>query len=245
MAFTFLYLIARNSSKRNSNSLELHGDEPELYQLYRYSGKRDVNYAEVNNSKVDPRRNDEVEAPIRAGGRRWKVVAGRQSAVFSFGRIARHPAVNPGRGDKPGDELVDATGSLVLIVRLLLVRVIPPPRLHFLAFRSPAAIPVLVPHCCLFVTHLSLLPRLTFSLSLHRVGLFPPRSLLNCVLPGARAQTTLSMAGIKRLLPFPPPPHTPRHPSRTKPRPAFPHSLHPTRRSRRCRFNVDFLPGGF
>lgn len=54
-------------------------------------------------------------------------MAGRQSAVFSFGRIARQPAVNPGRGTSPGDELVDATGSLVLIVRLLLVRVILPP----------------------------------------------------------------------------------------------------------------------
>lgn len=51
----------------------------------------------------------------------------------------------------------------------------------------------------------SLLP-LSFSLSFsHRRRSFSlSHSLLNCVLPGARAQTTLSMAGIKRLLPFPP-----------------------------------------
>lgn len=47
--------------------------------------------------------------------------------IFIWPDRARHPAVNPGRGDKPRDELVDATGSLVLIVRLLLVRVILPP----------------------------------------------------------------------------------------------------------------------
>jgi len=116
----------QNSLKRsNSNSRTLWRRAKTLSIISIFS-ERDVNYAEANNSKVDPRRNDEVGAPIRAGGWRWKVVAGRQCAVFSFGRIARHPAVNPGRGDKPGDELVDATGSLVLIVRLLLVRVIPP-----------------------------------------------------------------------------------------------------------------------
>lgn len=122
--------------------------------------------------------------------------------IFIWPDRARHPAVNPGRGDKPRDELVDATGSLVLIVRLLLVRVILPP----LAFIRSDPISLLVHRYCLFVTRLSLLPRPVFSLSLHRVGALPlPRSLLNCVLPGARAQTTLSMAGIKRLLPFPPP----------------------------------------
>lgn len=56
------------------------------------------------------------------GGSRWKAEHG----IFIWSGTARHPAVNPDRGDKLGDELVDATGSLVLIVRLLLVRVSPP-----------------------------------------------------------------------------------------------------------------------
>jgi hypothetical protein len=123
--FYFLYLIIRTLWKIIV-TLELYGDEPELYQLYRYSRNGMLTTRGWTIPKSIREENDEVGAPIRASGRRWKVVAGRQSAVFSFGRIARHPAVNPGRGDKPGDELVDATGSLVLIVRLLLVRVIPP-----------------------------------------------------------------------------------------------------------------------
>lgn len=152
------------------------------------------------------------------------------SAVFSFGRIARHPAVNPGRGDKHGDELGDATGSLVLIVRLLLVRVTPLPFLSSSlsptpppsasrpavdpssSFLFPAAV---LPLChSLVASSLRSLAFLSFSL-FYSLSLFLslrrrsssslPHSLLNCVLPGARAQTTLSMAGIKRLLPFPPP----------------------------------------
>jgi len=70
---------------------------------------------------------------------------------------------------------------------------------HFLRRFDPSPCSPLLPLC-----H-SLVASSIFSLSLRRVGLFLPRSLLNCVLPGARAQTTLSMAGIKRLLPFPPP----------------------------------------
>lgn len=78
---------------------------------------------------------------MESGGRK------AERAVFSFGRIARHPAVNPGRGDKSRDELVDATGSLVLIVRLLLVRVIPPPArpVSLIALISPC--PPLLPLC--------------------------------------------------------------------------------------------------
>lgn len=132
------------------------------------------------------------------------------SAVFSFGRIARHPVVNPGRGDKHGDELGDATGSLVLIVRLLLVRVIPL-RLHPFAAVAAASVVfglsfcrrssfvlLVLLHCCLFVTHLSLLPAATwlfshspFFLSLSRIadGAFPYliRSLTTySLVPGLR-----------------------------------------------------------
>lgn len=76
-------------------------------------------------------------------------MAGKQERrIFIWPDRARHPAVNPGRGDKSRDELVDATGSLVLIVRLLLVRVI----LHPFAFFTPGRsdpIPLLVHRCCL------------------------------------------------------------------------------------------------
>lgn len=156
--------------------------------------------------------------------------------IFIWPDRARHPAVNPGRGDKPRDELVDATGSLVLIVRLLLVRVILPP----LASVRSDPISLLVHRYCLFVTRLSLLPRPVFSLSLHRVGLFLclVRSLTAySLVPGLRRHYRWRALNVFCLF----------HPRfRCHPRTGA-HSLsfYPARRFRWCRFNVDFLPGGF
>lgn len=160
--------------------------------------------------------------------RRTKMEGGPDgSAVFSFGRIARHPAVNPGRGDKHGDELGDATGSLVLIVRLLLVRVTLPPCPPICAsLLSPAPssafrsvvdrsssslfLAAVLPLChSLVASSFRGSASLSFSLLSRQWSSSLPHSLLNCVLPGARAQATLSMAGIKRLLPFPLPPRPP------------------------------------
>lgn len=171
--------------------------------------------------------------------RRTKMEGGGRKAerrIFIWPDRARHPAVNPGRGDKPRDELVDATGSLVLIVRLLLVRVILPP----LASAGSDPISLLVHRCCLFVTRLSLLPRLVFSLSLHRVRLFLQlvRSLTAySLVPGLRRHYRWRALNVFCLFH----PRSRCHPARG----AHPLSFYPARRSRWCRFNVDFLPGGF
>lgn len=227
--------------KHNSNSRTLWRRARTL-SIISIFWKRDVNCAEVNNSKVDPRRNDEVGAPIRADGRRWKVVAGRQSAVFSFGRIARHPAVNPGRGDKPGDELVDATGSLVLIVRLLLVRVIPLSPFSGLSFsrRDPRPCSSLLPLC-----HSLVASSAAHLFSLASSGSFCLVRSLTAYspVPGLRRHYRWRALNVFCLFHLSPA-HAPvtRH-ERSRVSSSLSRSIQPD--SRCCRFNVDFLPGGF
>lgn len=94
-------------------------------------------------------------------------------------------------GSEHGDELGDATGSLVLIVRLLLVRVIlpissPPPNSPVSPFRHRTFPPPLFPAIAsLSLTCRFFRGRNLFSFpSPRRLLLYPPYSLLNCVLTG-------------------------------------------------------------
>lgn len=112
--------------KNISKTLKLFGEETEL-SFSRYCKNKVLTLRRRTIPKLIPEETMRSSCQLV---RRTKMEGGGRKAerrIFIWPDRARHPAVNPGRGDKPRDELVDATGSLVLIVRLLLVRVILPP----------------------------------------------------------------------------------------------------------------------